>query len=180
VDHPNPSSIAIDAAGNISVTGGFWDFYTMSVSNGTYYGNNQTWYTRQYSATSGQWSTTDLFSCSTNSTNMHAVAMGTAIAPSGSTFVVGYGTSDSGQRRWVVRKRAALITPPRLQIAFANRSVAVSWPSANTNSILEWTDSPGVNQLWQTFTGTVCVVNGRNTATLELTPGARFFRLKSH
>jgi len=59
------------------------------------------------------------------------------------------------------------------------RFVAVSWPAAYTNSILEWTDSPGVNQLWQMFAGTVCVVDGRNTVTCELTFGARFFRLKS-
>jgi len=32
--------------------------------------------------------------------------MGTAIAPDGSTFVASCGTSDSEQRRWIVRKRA--------------------------------------------------------------------------
>ena len=109
---------------------------------------------------------------------MHSVAVGTAIAPDGSTIVVGYGTTESGQRRWVVRKQSAL-PGPQLQIAVAGRSVTVSWPAAHNNSILEWTASTGVNQVWQNCTGTVCVLDGRTTATFELTPGARFFRLKS-
>jgi hypothetical protein len=176
VDQSNPNSIAIDAAGNICVAGGFVDRWVIYGTNSATYGANQTWFTRQYSAATGQWNTTDLFSYSTN---MHGVAKGTAISPDGSTFVVGYGTSVSGQHRWVVRKRAASIIPPRLQIALANRSLTVSWPAPNTNSILQWTDSMGVNRFWQNFTGMVCVVDGRNTATLELAPGARFFRLKS-
>ena len=179
VDQPNPRSIAIDAAGNMCAAGQFLDHWVIYGTNSATYGANWTWFTRQYSVASGQWSTTDLFPYSTNSTNTHAAAMGTAIAPDGSTFVVGYGTSDSGQRRWVVRKRAASIDPPRLQIALGNRSIGVSWPAAVTNSILEWADSPGVNQQWQVFTGTVSAVEGRNTATFELTPGARCFRLKS-
>src|SRR5262249_34365710 len=68
------------------------------------YSVNQSWFTRQYSAATGQWSTTDLFSYSTN---RHAIALGTTFAPSGSVFAVGYGTSDTGQQHWVVRKRAA-------------------------------------------------------------------------
>ena len=104
--------------------------------------------------------------------------MGTAIAPDGSTFVVGYGTSDSGQHRWVVRKRAA-DTRPRLQIALGNGSVAVSWPAAATNSVLEWSDSAGDDRVWQMFLGNVTVVNGRKTATLGLTSGERLFRLRT-
>jgi hypothetical protein len=151
-----PLSMAVDAAGNICVVG-------------------QPWLTRQYSAANDQW-TTDMFSYSTNTAE---TAMGTAIAPDGSTFVVGYGTSDSGQHRWVVRKQSAFTPPPRLQIVNAGAYIAVSWPAAYTNAILQWTDSSGGNQGWQTFTGATCVTNGRNTATVELAPGARFFRLKS-
>ena len=108
---------------------------------------------------------------------MHSVSLGTAIAPDGSTFVVGYGTSESGQRRWVVRKRA--IDAPRLQIALAGQSVVVSWPAAYTNCVLEWTGSAGTNQLWQNCGGTVCVSNGCNTATFALSSGPKLFRLKS-
>jgi hypothetical protein len=179
VDHPIPSSIAIDAAGNICVAGQFLDFYFYGTNGMGYGGANWTWYTRQYSAASGQWGTTDLLPYSTNSTNMHASATGTAIAADGSTFVVGYGTGDSGQRRWVVRKQAGCMLPPRLQIAVRDRSVTVSWPAAYTNSILEWTDSSGANQLWQTFSGKVYPVNGQNMATFSLTAGARLFRLRS-
>jgi hypothetical protein len=106
---------------------------------------------------------------------MHAAAMATAIAHDGTTFVVGYGSTESGQHHWIVRKSAA---HPRLQIAVANGSVTVSWAAAYTNCTLEWTDSTGVNPLWQTFSGKVSVVNQQNAATLDLTPGARFFRLK--
>jgi len=180
---PSPSSIAIDAAGNICVAGRVQNTWIIYDGYWTTYAGNETWFTRQFSAASGQWSTTDLFSYyptnSPNWTNMHSVSLGTAIAPDGSTFVVGYGTSESGQRRWVVRKRAASTDAPRLQIAVAGQSVVVSWPAACTNSILEWTDPTGANQLWQNFTGTVRVVNGRNTATVELSSGVRSFRLKS-
>jgi hypothetical protein len=180
-DQASPSSIAVDAAGNISVAGQLRTRWIISGTNGSIYGANQTWFTRQYSVAADQWSTTDLFSYSTNSasaTNTHAIAMGTAIAPDGSTFVVGYGTTESSQHRWVVRKRAA-DTRSQLQIARGNGSLAVSWPAAATNSVLEWSDSGGVNKVWQLFNGNVTVVNGRKTATLGLTPGARFFRLKN-
>lgn len=181
VDQANPYSIAVDVTGNICVAGQFVQNWAISATNGTTYGGNQIWYTRQYSAVSGEGSTTDFFSYWTNTygTDMHTVAMGTAIAPDGSTFVVGYGATESGQHRWVVRKQSAFTPPPRLQIAVAGGSMAVSWPAAYTNSILEWTDACATNQLWQTFAGTVCVTNGRNMATLELASGARFFRLKS-
>jgi hypothetical protein len=174
VDQPNPRSIAVDAAGNICVASQFVDsyFYETNGHGGAYW----TWFTRQYSVATGEWNTTDLFSYSTN---MQGVANGTAIAPDGSTFVVGYGTSDSGQHRWVVRKQSAFTPPPRLQIALANRSLTVSWPAANTNSILQWTDSMGATKAWQNFTGMVCVVDERNTATFDVTPKGRFFRLKS-
>jgi hypothetical protein len=86
--YPHATSIAVDAAGNVCVTGAT-------------YSSNQTWFTRQYSVETGQWSTTDLFSYSTNT----AIALGTTFAPSG-IFAVGYGTSDTGQQHWVVRKRA--------------------------------------------------------------------------
>jgi hypothetical protein len=177
----SPSSIAVDTAGNMSVAGQLRTSWIISGTNGTTYGANQFWFTRQYSATADQWTTTDLFSYSTNSTsstNTHAIAMGTAIAPDGSTFVVGYGTTESGQHRWVVRKRTA-DTRPRLQITLENGSVAVSWPAAATNSILEWSDSAGANKVWQLFNGNVTVVNGWKTATFGLTPGPRFFRLKN-
>lgn len=173
-----PNSIKVDAAGNICVAGYSADTYSY-ISNGwTVYYSIWKWRTRQYSAASGQWATTDVFSYSTNPTNLQTAATGTAIAPDGSTFVVGYGTSDSNQRHWLVRKQGTL-SQPRLQIVLANRSVEVSWPVAYTNSTLEWTDSAGGNPLWQTFTGAVCVTNGQNTATLNLAPGTRFFRLKS-
>jgi hypothetical protein len=132
--------------------------------------------TRQYSVATGQWRTTDNFSYSTNTQEN---ALGTAYAPDGSAFVVGYGTSDAGQRRWVVRKGSAFTPPPRLQIAVAGGSIAVSWPAAYTNSVLEWTDLPGMNEVWQVCPETVSKVEGQNTVTCELTAGARFFRLKS-
>jgi hypothetical protein len=98
-------SIAVDAAGNVAVTGTFIVYWVVSCGpNCTSYGANESWVTGQYSAATGQWSTTDQFSYSTN---MQGSASGIAIAPSGSVFTVGYGTSDSGQRRWEVRKRAA-------------------------------------------------------------------------
>jgi len=182
VDQASPSSIAVDAAGDVSVTGQLREPWVIYGTNGTTYGGNQFWFTRQYSVATGEWNTTDLFSYSTNSTsstNTHAIANGTAIAPDGSRFAVGYGTSESGQHRWVVRKREAFNSRPRLQIALGNGSVAVSWPAFYTNSILQWSDSAGANPLWLTFAGTVCVTNGQNTATFDQTPGVRFFRLKS-
>jgi len=174
VDHPEPKSIALDAAESICAVGRFLTYHQLT-NGGTGYTTDWTWFTRQYSPTTGQWTTTDLFSYSSNK---QAIALGTAIASDGSTFVVGYGTSDSRQHRWVVRKRAA-DTRPRLQIALGNGSVAVSWPAAATNSILEWSDSAGVNKVWQTFVGNVTVVGTRKTANFGLTSGARLFRLKN-
>ncbi len=174
VDQPVARSIAVDAGGNVCAAGEFISYWVNTVSNGTMYGNDTTWFTREYLATEGQWSTTDLFSYSTN---RQGGAMGAAIAPSGSAFVAGYGTSDSGQRRWVVRRRAPPGPPPRLQIAWAGGHGAVSWPAAYTNVVLQWTDSRDVNTTWQNFTGRVDVVNGLNTAAFGLTPAARFFRL---
>jgi hypothetical protein len=152
-----PDAIAVDTAGNLCVAGLYW-------------------LTRQYSVATGQWNTTDNFSYSTDTQEN---AMGTAYAPDGSAFVVGYGTSDAGQRRWVVRKQSAPVSQPQLQIAVGNGSVTVSWPSAYTNSVLEWTDSPGIHQPWQVCTETVSKVAGQNTVTCEPGSGARFFRLKS-
>lgn len=172
-----PNSIAIDAARSICVAGRSLNYNIYTNSGGTHYDSNWSWVTRQYSVASDHWNT-DAFSYSSNPTNMHAAAMGTAIAHDGSTFVVGYGSTESGQRHWVVRKRAA-VHPPQLQIALGNGSVTVSWPAAYTNSTLEWTASQGANQLWQPFTGTMSVAGTQNTATLALTSGARFFRLKN-
>jgi hypothetical protein len=45
---------------------------------------------------------------------MPAIALGTTFAPSSSVFAVGYGTSDTGQQHWVVRKRAAPASPVAL------------------------------------------------------------------
>jgi hypothetical protein len=179
----SPVSIAVDPAGNLSVAGRLTTRWIISSTNGTTYGANQSWFTRQYSAALGQWNTTDVYSYSTNatsSTNTHAIAKGTAIAANGTTFVVGYGSTESGQHRWVVRKRAAVRPPPRLQIASVGGIVSVSWDGAYTNSILEWTDSPGTNQLWQTVTGPVSkAADGQSTVNLEVTPGVRFFRLRN-
>jgi hypothetical protein len=106
--YPTARAIAVDAAGNVCVTG---DQVTY-IPQGSIYIAVGSWFTRQYLAATGQWSTTDLFSYSTNKFEM---ARGAAIAPSGSVFTVGYGTSDSGQRRWIVRKRAPL-SPPIAQL----------------------------------------------------------------
>lgn len=182
VSYPRPRSIAVDPVGNICVAGEYQERWIINQTNGATYGANQKWFTRQYSAASGQWNTTDLFSYSTNatsSTNTHTVAMGTAIAADGTTFVVGYGTTESGQHRWVVRKRAAVRPPPRLEIANVGGIVSVFWPGTYTNSTLEWTDSSGTNQVWRAFSGPVSKADGQNTVNLELIPGAQFFRLKS-
>jgi hypothetical protein len=106
-------SVAVDAAGNVAVTGAFLVYWVISHPPYTTYGADQTWVTGQYSAATGQWRTTDQFSYSTN---RQGSARGIAIAPSGSEFAVGFGTSDSGQRRWVVRKQAA---PSPLALATA-------------------------------------------------------------
>lgn len=171
-----PSSIAVDAARSICVAGSsqFYNIYTDAA--GTHYDSNWQWITRQYSAASGQWNTTDVFSYSSNPTNVHAAATGTAIAGDGTTFVVGYGSTESGQHHWIVRKGAA---HPRLQIAAGNGSVTVSWPAAYANSLLQWTDSMGANQVWQNSTGSVTKVAGQNTATFNLSSRQRLFRLKS-
>jgi hypothetical protein len=103
----SPHSITVDAPGNICVGGNSANSFIITQTNGFTSFPVLTWLTRQYSVATGQWRTTDLFSYSTNPTNMLTVAMGTAIASDGGTFVVGWGTSDSGQRHWLVRKRAA-------------------------------------------------------------------------
>jgi len=104
---------AVDAVGNVCVAGELINYVVTYGSNWTTFSATGTWFTRQYLAATGQWSTTDLFSYSTN---MHGAALGAAIAPSGSAFVVGFGTADSGQQRWVVRRRAA---PPPISLAAA-------------------------------------------------------------
>jgi hypothetical protein len=109
VRYPSAKSIAVDAAGNVCVTGVY-------IENNTVV---DTWFTRQYRAATGQWSTTDIFSYSTN---MFGMALGTAIAPSGSVFTVGFGTSDSGQLRWVVRRQAPS-TPPIALLAALKKDV---------------------------------------------------------
>jgi hypothetical protein len=104
--YPYAKSIAVDAAGNVCVTGELIkNLVTYDTNGGTTYSSEQSWFTRQYQAATGQWSTTDVFSYSTNK---FGIALGAAIAPSGSVFTVGFGTSNSGQQRWLVRKS----TPP--------------------------------------------------------------------
>jgi hypothetical protein len=98
VHFPFAESIAVDAAGNLCVTGSAGD----------------SWFTRQYLAATGQWITTDIFSYFTNK---YGTALGVAIAPSGSVFTVGYGTSDSGQQRWIVRKQVPASPPIALLAA---------------------------------------------------------------
>jgi hypothetical protein len=101
--YPYARSIAVDAAGNVCVTGEFLQNRVTYFPQGGYrYSTAISWFTREYLAATGQWSTTDIFSYSTN---LYGMALGTAIAPSGSAFTVGFGTSDSGQQRWLVRKR---------------------------------------------------------------------------
>jgi hypothetical protein len=179
---PSPCSIALDAAGNMCVAGRLQNRWIIYGTNSYTTAGNETWFTRQFSAASGQWSTTDFFSYyptnSANWTNLHSVALGAAIAPGGSTFVVGYGTAESGQRHWVVRKRAA--DPPRLNIAVANGSAVVSWPATGTNWVLEWSASPSADDAsWHAFTETVAEAGGQKLATCGCTPGARFFRLRN-
>ena len=135
------TSIAVDAAGNVCVTGKFIENSVTYSQNGTTYSANESWFTRQYLAAAGQWSTTDVFSYSTNK---HGIALGAAIAPSGSVFTVGYGTSDSGQRRWVVRKRAdRRPTPPPTANFTAdptsgNPPLTVQFTDQSTGSITSW------------------------------------------
>ena len=179
VSYPQPRSMAIDTAGNISVAGQFLYRGVTYLTNGAAYWGYQTWFTRQYSVPSGRWRTTDLFSYSTNPTNSQDSALGTAMAPDGNTFVVGYGTSDSGQRHWIVRKRATPGPPPQLQIAVADGSVSVSWPASSTSCSLEWTDSTDVTQPWHTCADTVTVIAERNTVNFPISSGVRLFRLKS-
>jgi hypothetical protein len=99
-----PTSIAVDAAGNLCVAGELIEYVVTTNSGSVSYSSKQSWLARQYSAATGQWSTSDVFSYSTNKP---AIALGTTFAPSGSVFAVGYGTSDTGQQHWIVRKRAA-------------------------------------------------------------------------
>lgn len=172
-DGLSPKSIALDAAGNVSVAGYFLDHWVIEGTNGTTSGADQYWFARQYLAATRQWSTTDLFSYSTNREDH---ALGTVITPSGCAFVVGYGTSDSGQRHWLVRKR---IIPLQLRVARAGSYGVVSWSAAYANWILEWTDCPGVTSSWHPIAGPVGDTNGLSTITFEVTPGLRFFRLKS-
>ena len=176
VDSPFPNSIAVDTRGNVCVAGQFTDYWVIDLTNGMMYGADTTWFTRQYVAAADQWVTTDLFSYSTN---RQGAALGTAIAPSGSLFVAGYGTSDTGQQRWVVRRQVSRLTPFRIQIARAGTSGMVSWPATDTNWVLQWTASLDVNPDWQNFTGTVSAIDGHKLAAVELTGERRFFRLKS-
>jgi hypothetical protein len=126
VHYPVAKSIAVDAAGNVCVTGVLLD-NTRAVDS---------WFTRQYVAATGQWSTTDMFSYSAD---MYGMALGTAIAPSGSVFTVGFGTSDSGQQRWVVRKRAPSSSPIALLAALrtdVNDLIAQSAIARQPGSVL--------------------------------------------
>jgi hypothetical protein len=109
--YPYPTSIAVDTAGNVCVTGELIENVVITDSGGTTYNSKQNWFTRQYAVATGRWSTTDFFSYSTNA----AIAQGTSFAPSG-VFTVGYATSDTGQQHWVVRKRA---TPTAVALAQA-------------------------------------------------------------
>ena len=172
----SPQSVAVDAAGNICVAGHSSTNYIIGTTNGYSSYPIWNWVARQYSVANGQWSTSDFFSYSTNVSNMLTTATGAAIAPDGSTFVVGWGTSNSGQRHWLVRKRGG---PPRLQIAVGTAGVTVSWPAGYTNATLEWADSADVNRLWHGCTNTVNVVGDCCAAAFNLAPGARLFRLKT-
>jgi len=93
-----PYFLGTRVAAGIELFGRQNDANSYQSYNSTTYGANWTWFTRQYSAATGEWSTTDLFSYSTN---MQGVAMGTTIAGDGSTFVVGYGTDYVEKYRYL-------------------------------------------------------------------------------
>jgi hypothetical protein len=117
--YPSARSIAVDAAGDVLVTGVNFEYLVTYFPNGYSVSGGSTWFTRQYQAATGQWSTTDLFSYSTNKSG---AALGAAIAPSGSMFTVGIGTSDSGQQHWIVRKQAP-VSPPTALLAALKKDV---------------------------------------------------------
>ena len=71
----------------------------------------------------------------------------------------------------------ALMGPPRLSIAQSDGSVALSWPAASIDFVLESSDSLAPAN-WTVVPETPIPNGNQNTVTLSVGPGAKFYRLK--
>jgi hypothetical protein len=68
---------------------------------------------------------------------------------------------------------------PRITIQHSGPSAIISWPAPSTGFVLEQTDQffSGATS-WTLVNAQTVVVNGRNTVTVDISTGTRFYRLR--
>jgi hypothetical protein len=130
--------------------------------------------TRQYSATTGQWTTSDDFSFASN-----GPALGCAVVIGSGSNVFVAGIAVTTNTHWIVRQLPGLQiqTPPQLQISYAANLVSVSWPTSATNYILETSSNLGTLNNWTPVSDTPQIVGEQFMLTFGATNSAQYFRL---
>src|SRR5262249_3643690 len=77
----------------------------------------------------------------------------------------------------VIQKLAARVLPP-LAARHSGTSLILGWPAALNGAQLESSDTLDAGANWMAVTNAPVVVGNEQTVTLNVEPGANFFRLK--
>jgi hypothetical protein len=162
-------SVAVDAAGNVVVTG-----YSVGNASGYDYA------TIAYSS-AGLPLWTNRYNGPANGGDLPQTKQSLALGPDGSVYVTG--ASDAGVNGtafdFATVKYTAWGIEPELRIARSNTFVNLSWPTNALNFQLQVSTNLSLSNSWSLAADTRATNNGFISVTIPATNSGRFFRLGS-
>jgi hypothetical protein len=74
---------------------------------------------------------------------------------------------------------AAAIIPPKLNVTRVGNAEKLSWPAAAGGYVLEGTDEPGADSVWNPAPAAIQILSDQFFVTNGVSEGARFYRLRN-